>query len=524
MTLSPRTLLAATVLAGGMLLGGAAAAQDGTTLRVVPYADLRNLDPVWTTATVTQNHGYLIYDTLFSVDEEMQPHPQMVDTWEVSDDRLTYRFTLRDGLLFHDGRPVTSADVVASINRWAARDNMGGALMAVTDSFTAIDDKTFELVLSEPYGLVIESLGKPESNVPFIMPAEVAATDPFEQIRSYIGSGPFVFDEDAWVPGNKVVYRKFEDYVPRDEPPVGLSGGKVAKVDTIEWYYLPDAATAVAALQNAEVDYFEAPPVDLVPVLQAAGDIVVEPQNPFGLIVILRPNHLHPPFDKKEARQALAYMVDQTEYMTAMVGDPNFWRTCPSLMMCGAATETAAGGGERMVTPDLERARELMDQVYEGERVVIMHPTDHPTGPGALVTAERLRSLGVNVELQAMDWATLTSRRSSRNEPTDGGWSLFMTRIGIGATSPVSHLGVSAGETAWFGWPQNDEVEELRVTWANETDPEARRAIMDDLHEILMDDAPFVMVGQYLMPSAWRSNVQGVLKAPVMALWNITVD
>ena len=522
-TLTRRLSAGATAL--GISLGaGLAVAQDGSTLRVVPYADLRNLDPIWTTATITTTHGYMIYDTLFAMDENFEPQPQMVGEFEVSDDNLTYTFSLRDGLSFHDGTAVTAEDAVASLERWAARDNMGGALMEVTESLSVVDEDTFELVLSQPYGLVLESLGKPDGNAPFIMPAEVAATDPFEQIESYVGSGPFVFEEDAWVPGNKVVYSKFEDYVPRDEPPSGLAGGKVAKVDTVEWYYLPDPSTAIAALQNNEVDYYESPPIDLVPVLEADGNIVVDQQDPYGLIVMMRPNHLHPPFDKKEARQALSYMVDQTEYMTAMVGNPNLYQTCPSLMMCGTPVETSAGGGERMVTGDMERAQELMDQAYDGETVIVMHPTDHPSGPTALVTAAKLRELGVEVELQAMDWATLTSRRASKNPPAEGGWNIFHTRTGTGAASPVSHLGVSAGDTAWFGWPQNEKIEELRFAWASEPDPAKRAEIMDELHVELMDYQPFVVVGQYQMPSAWRSNVEGVLEAPALAFWNVSVE
>jgi peptide/nickel transport system substrate-binding protein len=520
-----RTRLFAAALAGWVALGaGTSLAQDGSTLRVVPHADLRNLDPIWTTAIITTTHGYMIYDTLFAMDESLTPQPQMVGAWEVSADNLTYTFELRDGLVFHDGAPVTATDVVASLERWAARDNMGAALMKMTETLEAVDDETFRLILNQPYGLVLESLGKPDGHPAFIMPASIAATDPFEQVSSYIGSGPFVFDEAAWVPGNKVVYRKFDQYVPRDEPPSGLAGGKVVKVDTVEWYYLPDPATAIAALQNDEVDYYEAPPVDLVPVLQADSNIVVDIQDPYGLLVLMRPNHLFPPFDKKEARQALSYMVDQSEYMTAMVGNPEFWQACPSLMMCGTPVETTAGGGERMVTADMAKAKELMDQVYNGETVVVLHPTDHPSGPTALVTAARLRDLGVNVELQAMDWATLTSRRPSQNAPTDGGWSIFLTRTGFGAASPIAHLPLSAGDTAWFGWPQNAKVEELRFAWGAEVDPAKRTAIMDELHAELMDYQSFITVGQYQMPSAWRSNVQGVLKAAALAFWNISVD
>lgn len=499
-----------------------ASAQEESVLRVVPYADLRNLDPVWTTAIITRHHAYMIYDTLFGLDENLEPKPQMVGDYEVSDDNLSYTFTLRDGLTFHDGSPVTSADVVASIERWSARDNTGGALMEVTETLEAVDDKTFRLVLSDTYGLVLDSLAALTG--PFIMPQEIAATDPFEQIDSYIGSGPFVFNNDEWVPGNRVVYDRFEDYVPRDEPPSNAAGGKVAKVDRVEWLYLPDPGTAMAALQNDEIDYWEAPPVDLVPVLEADPNITVEIQDPFGLIVILRPNHLHPPFDKKEARQALAYMVDQTEYMTAMVGNPTYWQTCSSLMMCGTPGETSAGNAEIMVESDMERAKALMDEVYEGETVVVMHPTDHPSGNAALITAATLRELGVTVELQAMDWATLTSRRASKNAPAEGGWSIFHTRTGLGAASPVAHSGVAAGPTAWFGWPQNEKIDELRVEWGKEPDLEKRAAIMDELSEVMMDYAPFVMLGQYQMPSAWRSNVSGVVQGSVLGFWNVEID
>ncbi|MCF3935691.1 ABC transporter substrate-binding protein [Acuticoccus sp. M5D2P5] len=513
-----RPILAAALLTSGLASTGAVA-QEQSVLRVVPYADLRNLDPVWTTAIITRHHAYMIYDTLFGLNEQLEPQPQMVADYEVSEDGLTYTFNLREGLTFHDGAPVTTADVIASIKRWEARDNAGGALAEVTESLTAVDDDTFELTLNTPYGLVLESFSALTG--PFIMPESVASTDPFEQVQSHIGSGPFVFNEEEWVPGNKVVYDKFEDYVPREEAPSGAAGGKIAKVDRVEWLYLPDPGTAMSALLNNEVDYWEAPPVDLVPVMEADPNVSVDVQDPFGLIVLLRPNHLYPPFDKKEVRQALAYMVDQSEYMTAMVGDPKYWQTCPSVMMCGTPTETSAGGAERMVTSDMAKAQELIDQAYDGETVVVMHPTDHPSGPAALITAAKLRELGVKVELQAMDWATLTSRRASKNPPNEGGWSIFHTRTGLGAASPIEHSGVAAGETAWFGWPENEKIEELRIAWGREADAEKRKAIMDELSAEIMDYGSFVMLGQYQMPSAWRANVSGVVKGPILGFWNI---
>src|SRR6478735_2333553 len=230
-------------------------------LKFIPQADLRILDPIATTAYITRNHGYMVYDTLFAMDEKFQVKPQMLDKYEMSKDKLTYTFTLRDGLKFHDGAPVRSADCIASIERWAKRDVFGQRLAELTEAWTAVDDKTFRLKLKKPFAYVLEALGKPSSNVPFIMPERIAKTDAFTAITDATGSGPFKFVKEEWVPGSKVVYVKNTDYVPRKEPPSWAAGGKVVKVDRVEWIYIPDAATAAAALNAGEVDWWQQVPV-----------------------------------------------------------------------------------------------------------------------------------------------------------------------------------------------------------------------------------------------------------------------
>ena len=401
-----------------LLFGCSAVLAAGGTLKIIPHADLKNIDPIWTTAYITRNHGYMIYDTLFSLDADLRPQPQMVDAWTASDDGLVYTFTLRDGLAWHDGAPVRAADCVASIRRWGKRDGMGQKLLEFTESLDVVDDRTFTLTLREPYGLVLESLGKLSSNVPFMMPERLAATDAFTQIDEPIGSGPFIFEKDEWVPGSKVVYLRNPAYVPRPEPPSFASGGKRVHVERVEWLYIPDPATAQAALAAGEVDYYERPPVDLLPLMERDPDLTVAVIDPLGTQGWLRPNHLHPPFDRKEARQALLWMVNQEDYMRAIVGDPKFWRTCGSYFMCGTSLETDAAS-EALVRQDLERARQLMEEAgYTGETIVLMDPTDVPILHGAsLVTAQMLKKIGVNVRVQAMDWSTLTSRRVERKTP-----------------------------------------------------------------------------------------------------------
>src|SRR5947209_6675024 len=200
---------AAVLIAGALLTQPAAAQQK--TLRFVPEADLRSLDPIWTTAYITRNYGYMVYDTLFAVNEKFEIQPQMVDKWTLSDDKLTYTFTLRDGLKWHDGQPVKSADCIASVERWAKRDALGQKLAELTDSWKAVNDKTFTLHLKRPFALVLDALAKPSSNVPFIMPERIAKTDASANITDATGSGPFKFVKDEWVPGSKVVYVKNTD-------------------------------------------------------------------------------------------------------------------------------------------------------------------------------------------------------------------------------------------------------------------------------------------------------------------------
>ena len=227
-----RALSVIAIAAAVPFLATEASAQK--TLRFVPHSDLKILDPIWTTAYVVRNHGYMVYDTLFGMDAQGEIKPQMVDAYKLSDDKLTWTMTLRDGLMWHDNQPVTTADIIPSIKRWAAKDSMGQKMMSFVASLEAKDEKTFEIKLKEPTGLVLLALGKPSSNVPFMMPKRVAETDSSKQIEEFIGSGPFVFKRDEWIPGSKLVYAKFEGYKPRSEPPSGTTGGKVVKIDRVE--------------------------------------------------------------------------------------------------------------------------------------------------------------------------------------------------------------------------------------------------------------------------------------------------
>ncbi len=500
------------------------AQKRGGTLRFIPHADLKVLDPIWTTAYITRNHSYMIYDTLFGTDERLRIKPQMVERWRSSNKNLTWSFTLRNGLRWHDGQPVTAEDAVESIKRWSKRDPLGKLLSAHIAKIAPADRKTFTIELAEPFALVLEALGKPSSNVPFIMPARVAAASEAEQIKEFIGSGPFKFVKDEWQPGYQVVYVRNPDYVSRNDPPSGSTGAKKVSLEKVVWRYIPDAATAAAALDAGEVDWWENPPLDFVPKIETNQALTTFIQDPRGTQGWIRANHLHPPFNEKKARQALLYMVDQREYLQAAIGQPKYYRTCAALFTCGGPWESTVGAPAR---PDLARAAQLVKESgYDGRPVVVLDPTDIALTHGAaLVTRDLMTKIGFNVDLQAMDWSTVVARRAKKDPPAQGGWNtLFTWWIASDVINPAVHAGVSgAGPSAWFGWPQSPEIERLRLEWVRATDRARQKRLADEIQKLAYDEVMYVPFGQWVLPTAYQRAVKGILRFPAPLFWNVSI-
>jgi peptide/nickel transport system substrate-binding protein len=497
----------------------------GGTLRYIPISDLKVIDPIWTTAYVVRDHGYMVYDTLFALDENLQVQPQMVDKWTASRDQMKWTFTLRDGLEFHDGQPVTAEDCVASLQRWGKRDPLGKLLMAATGRLQALDKKTLVLELKEPFGLVLDALGKPSSNVPFIMPARVAATSENEQIKETIGSGPFRFVKEEWRPGHQVVYERFDKYVPRSEPPSGAAGGKRVYLDRVIWRYIPDAATIRAALEAGEIDFWSFPPIDFVAQLERNPNVTTFVNDPVGLVGWMRPNHLHPPFNDKRARQALLHAMDQSLFLQAAVGQPKYYRPCWGIFGCGAPYETAVGAPPK---PDVGRAKQLMKEAgYDGRPVVVLDPTDRTElHAAALMSRELLTRIGVNVDLQAIDWSTLVARRAKKDPPAQGGWNMFSTNwIVADVMTPAVNAGIGgACDKAWFGWYCSEQMEKMRAEWARTTDAAKRKQLAEQIQLLAFDEVPFVPWGQYLQPQLFAKKVKGVLKFLTPVVWNVWLE
>ena len=493
-------------------------------LRFATYADLKVLDPVWTTAYITTSHGYLVYDTLFGTDEKLQIRPQMVDKTVVTADGMKYTFTLRDGLRWHDGKPVLSEDCVQSLRRWGKKDRLGQLLMAHTEKITAVDSKTFALQLGEPFGLVLEALGKSGSNVPFMMPAKIAATPVEQQIKEVIGSGPFKFARDEWKPGEQVEYVRNSDYVPRDEPPSGSTGGKKVYVDKVVWRYIADPWNAVEDLTAGEVDWWEQPPLDFMPKLEQNPDLQTFVIDPLGQQGWLRPNFLHPPFNNKKAREALLHTTDQLTYLHWSLGQSNYYRACNSVYACGGPYATNVGA-EPIIEHNLLKASQLLKESgYDGTPVVILHINDIPfLNAAAVVTRQRLEATGFKVILKAMDWSTNVIVRARKEPPDKGGWNLLYTWWhGADIIDPSVHFGLSgAGPNAWFGWPNVPQLEKLGIDWVRAKDPAKRKQLANEIQKVALSEVTYVPWGEWVQPTVFRKNVRGVLKFGAPIFWNV---
>src|SRR5436305_2255389 len=516
--------LARILTAAALLVLPCGIAGAETTLKAVMHSDVKIVDPIWTTAYITRNHGYMVYDTLFAMDEKGEIKPQMVDKYDVSADKLTYTFTLRDGLLWHDGKPVTAEDCIASIKRWAAKDSLGQKVMGFVETITAADAKTFTIKLKEQTGLLIFALGKPSSNVPFMMPKRVADTDPNTQISDFTGSGPFVFKTDEWKAGDKAVYVKFDKYKPRSEPASGLAGGKVVKVDRVEWLAISDQQQAINALLAGELDYIEAPSHDLLSLVKADKNVKLVDWNPLGNQYTFRPNHLHPPFNNPMIREALGYAFNQTDFLAALIGEPTDYKTCKSEFPCGTAMSTDAGMAG-LLESNFQKSKDLLKEAgYDGTPVVLMHSTDLQVLTNLAPVAKSLMEKGgFKVDMQSMDWQTLVARRAKKDPPNAGGWNAFMTSwVSADILNPVMAGLANAGcDKAMFGWPCDEVTEKLRDQFARETDPAKQKEIAAAVQKRNIEFTTHLFLGQWYLPAAVRKNVEGVLQAPAPVFWNV---
>ncbi|MBE9606769.1 ABC transporter substrate-binding protein [Acetobacteraceae bacterium H6797] len=501
-----------------------ARAQGRNTLRFIPQADLAVLDPIWTTATVTTNHAHYVYETLYAVDSTLTPRPQMAEGHEVSEDGLLWRFRLREGLTFHDGTPVRAADVVASMNRWMKRDSFALLLAKVSEGWSAPDDRTVELRLSKPFPPMLTLLSKAEANVPVIMPERLAMTDANKAVTEVIGSGPYRFVPGEYSSGARAVYEKFGAYKPRSEANSWAAGSKAAFFDRVEWHIIPDPSTAASALMSGEVDWWEQPLPDLLPMLARNRNLSLQVADKLGKVAFMRMNHLQAPFNNPKVRQAVMLAIRQEDYMRTAIGDDtSLWSESFSCFPKGTPYYTE--NGKSLMPGDLKAAQAaLKASGYAGEKVVIINPTDFPSiGALGQVTFDLLKRMGFNVDLQESDWGTVVQRRGNRGPVESGGWSIMHTtgNSSLNINPAVSLMVRGRGANGWFGWWESAEAEALVQRWLESTDPAEQLKLADQLSLLTMREVGSVPLGQFYIRTAFSKSLSGVQQGPSPFPWSV---
>jgi peptide/nickel transport system substrate-binding protein len=517
-----RSFLAASAVS--LALPSVAQAQRKRVLKFIPFADLATLDPLGSTAYSTLYHGYMVYDTLYGQTGQLfgfQCTPQMVAGHMVENDGKTWMLTLRDGLLFHNGEKVLATDCVASIKRWGVRDLFGQALMARTDEVSAPDDKRIVFRLKQPFPLLPDALGHASYNMCAIMPKHIAKADPFKQITEAIGSGPFRFKADERVPGAFFAYERFGQYKPREDGDVSFTAGpKIVHFDRVEWHVQPDAATKAAAMQAGEMDWWENPTPDLLPMLRQHR-IATPILDPTGMQVMLRPNHLYPPFDRPEVRRALLGVIDQKEFMMAARGeDTSLWSVPLGFFPPASPLASDAGVSALTGKRDYEAVGRVLESAgYRGEKVVLLAATDSPySGPASNVTGDVLKRVGMNVDYQAMDFGTVLKRRQSTKPPAQGGWNLYCVGIpGLVSLTPATHLALLGDGS---GRPNDPKMQELQEAWFNAPDLSARKKIGEQMQLQAFENVPYWPLGLAQIPAACRPDIIGIPEGFPL-FWNV---
>lgn len=505
----------------------AAQAERADTLRLVPSTDLAFLDPVFASALVSVQHGYHVFDTLYGVDGILSPRPQMAEGHETSADGLAWTIRLRPHLAFHDGTPVRAADCTASLARWGRRDTAGRVAAAFTAGYEILDGRTFRVRLHKPYPRLLHAYGKPHIAPAFIMPERLAQTPADRAITEMVGSGPYRFLAEEWRPGSFAAYARFDGYVPRSEPAEWTSGGKVAHFARVEWHVIPDQATAVAALQRGEVDWMESVSADLLPVVRRSPSLVAAHDDPFGKLLVMRFNHLQPPFDDARLRRFVMGLVKQEDYYSSLNGsDADLSQDCFAMMPCTLPGVEQIGRGlyERLHGKRDEVAAALRETGYAGQRIVIPNASDSLViAPLGRVTADLLARAGLDVDLQEMDFATLLKRLASREPVGNGGWSLYHTAWPtVAIADPVQNLTIRGeGQRGYSGWYESAEMERLVGEWIEAPTAEAQGAAQARIHQLALADVPTLSLGMFKPSMAYRTDLRGVLQGSVRYPWNV---
>jgi peptide/nickel transport system substrate-binding protein len=509
----------AVVFALGLVAGvpDAAAQKKGGILRIGNLGEPPSLDAHWTTATLTEVLANHLYEGLYSLDEGYRPIPMLAEGMPaVSRDGLTYTFKLRQGIKFHNGKELTSEDVVPSLKRWGQQAIAGKGLFAQVAELRAVDRYTVEMKLKEKSPIVLISLAVPGQGA-MIYPKEIAEKfKPEEKATEFIGTGPFKLAE--WKPDQYIRMVRFDDYKSRAEKPNGYGGGKTAWVDEIRWVPVPEVATRVAQVETGELDFADDLALDAFDRLKAsagARPVVAKPY--YWLVAVL--NKKEGLLTNQKLRQAWQAAIDIEPIMKGVAGGRSeFYRMDSSLAFAELATWHTNLSGLPWNERNKEKAKRLMQEAgYKGEPIRFVTTQEYKwMYDFALLTKQQLEDVGFVVDLQVVDWATLVKRRNNPKE-----YEAFTTGTG-NIFDPVHYTVLSC---SWPGWTCDEDIQRLQQELARETDPKKRVALWEQQTRLFYEKVPSIRYGDLHGLRAASKRLQGFNeKTERPRFYNVWID
>ena len=509
----------AAALAVAVMAGAAAAAETpkrGGILRVGNLGEPPALDAHWTTASITETLTNHIYEGLYSLDRDNRPIPMLAESHSVSRDGLAYTFKLRQGIKFHNGKEMTSEDVVASLARWGKQSVYGKTLFDKVADLRARDTYTVELKLKEKVAIVLVSLAVP-NNFAAIYPREIAEKFPPQtKITEYVGTGPYKLAE--WKPDRYIRMVRFNDYKPRNEPPNGYGGGKTAYLDEIRWIPVPDVATRVAQVETGELEFADDLNLDAYDRLKrnpGARPIIGKPY--YWLVAVL--NKKDGLMQNQKLRQAWQAAIDIEPIMRNVAGGKaEFYRMDSSLAFAEVPAWHTSLPGLPWNAHDRDKARRLLREAgYKGEPVRFMTTQEYKwMYDFALLTKQQLEDVGFVIDLQVMDWSTLVQRR---NNPK--AYDAFTTGMG-NFFDPTHHVYLTC---VWPGFTCDEDILKLQDELARELDPRKRFALWVRQTRQFYEKVPVIRYGDLFGLRAALNTVKGFNeKTERVRFYNVWLD
>jgi peptide/nickel transport system substrate-binding protein len=436
------------------LLAGSALAQtpfqcprQGGDLIFALEARVPGLDQHASNSTATRNIGMNVFETLVTRDDKMNPMLELADALQESSDGLSYTFKLRPGITFHNGKTLTSADVVASFDRYK-KIGVDRSILDAAERWEAPDPQTFRIVLKAPLPTFIEQLSS--FTVPIVIIPSELADAPAQQLQ-IVGTGPFQVDE--FRADSHVRLKRFANYKPdtRHTDLVGFGGYKQACVDTVTFRMMTEPAARTAALEVGEIHGVEDVPVTSQKRLAENKDIKLSRNETFWLNVTY-PNFSYPPTDNPKVRQAILAAMDFEEIMEA--ASEGQFKLNPGFQFPGQLYFTTAGS-ENLNQKNPEKAKKLLAEAgYKGEKVTLLTNREFPFMYNtSLVMAEQLKAAGINAELLVLDWPAALAKSQKETE----GWNFFytgwITVVALGGPQTMRQLAPPASVQKWKGEP-----------------------------------------------------------------------